>query len=81
MSNTTDGQNNDTSVIPQPNYDEFDIEILDSILSDISPQIIELKEVDYFERASSALYLMTAQIPKNDSRRIRILNELGERAL
>jgi hypothetical protein len=81
MSNNTDGQTNDTPVIPQPNYDEFDIEILDSILSDISPQLIELNEVDYFERASSALYLMTAQIPKNGSMKIRILNELGERAL
>ena len=81
MSNTTDGQTIDTPVIPQSYYDEFDIEILDSILSDISPQLIELNEVDYFERASSALYLMTAQIPKNDSMRIRILNELGKRAL
>jgi hypothetical protein len=64
-------------VIPEPAYDEFDSEILDRILSDISPELIELNEVDYFERASSALYLMTAQIPKNDSRRIRILNKLG----
>jgi hypothetical protein len=63
--------------MPQPNYDEFDIEILEKILSDISPELIKVNEVDSFERASSALYLVTAQIPKNDSRRIRILNELG----
>ena len=67
--------------MPQPNYDEFDFDILDRILSDISPKLIEVNEVDSFERASSALYLVTAQIPKNDSRRIRILNELGKRAL
>lgn len=75
MSNYKNGQTNDTAVIPQPKYDDFDSEILDKILSDISPELIELNEIDNFERASSALYLMTAQIPKNDSRRIRILNE------
>jgi len=77
MSNNTESKTNDTTVIPQPDYDEFDIDILDRILSDISPELIEINEVDNFERASSSLYLMTAQIPKNDSRKISILNELG----
>ena len=78
MSNNTESQSNNTKeVIPQPKYDELDFEILDRILSDISPELIELNEVDHFERASSALYLITAQLPKNDSSRIRILNELG----
>jgi len=77
MSNSTDGQTNDTTVIPYPNYDDLDFEILDRILSDISPELIKLNEVDSLERASSALYLVTAQLPKNDSKRIRILNDLG----
>ena len=78
MSNNTESQSNNTKeVIPQPKYDELDIEILDRILSDISPKLIELNEVDHFERASSALYLIAAQLPKNDSSRMRILNELG----
>jgi hypothetical protein len=81
MSNNTDGLANDTTVIPEPNYDDLDFEILDRILADISPELIKLNEVDSFERASSALYLVTAQLPKNDSKRIRILNDLGNRTL
>ena len=81
MSNSTDGQTNDTTVIPQPNYDDLDFDFLDRILSDISPELIKLNEVDSLERASSALYLVTAQLPKNDSKRIRILNDLGKRTL
>lgn len=68
-------------MIPEPNYDDLDFEILDRILADISPELIKLNEVDSFERASSALYLVTAQLPKNDSKRIRILNDLGNRTL
>jgi hypothetical protein len=68
-------------VIPQPDYEGLDFEILDRILSDISPELIKLNEVDSLERASSALYLVTAQLPKNDSKRIRILNDLGKRTL
>ena len=68
-------------MIPQPNYDDLDFDFLDRILSDISPELIKLNEVDSLERASSALYLVTAQLPKNDSKRIRILNDLGKRTL
>jgi len=47
----------------------------------LSPEITSVNRVDDFERASSALYIVSEQIPKNDSKRVRILNDLGYRAL